>query len=168
MRCRRLTTKPFDAIDSCSFKHVEADHGVVVHDHGVVGLDETHASHIGSKIEDVICTTGDLEAVVHDPEVDEMELVAEHVLAHVLVLLPVGGDDVVALALETPGDVGGDEASGAGDADPERPGRPVGLPLQVLVRVCSITGSVMPGATHSATIGSVSSNPRCFFPGIFM
>jgi hypothetical protein len=126
---------PLDAINSSSLKHVKADHGVVVHDHRVVGLDEPHPTHISSKVEHMVDPRGHLEAVVHDPQVNEMELVAEHLLSHVLVLLPVRGDDVVALALEAPRNVGGDEPAGARDGDPQLLKWPVGLLLQLRVRV---------------------------------
>lgn len=126
---------PLDAVNSSSLKHVKADHGVVVHDDGVVGLDEPHPTHVSREVEHVVNPRGDLEAVVHDPQVHEVELVAEHVLGHVLVPLPVGGDDVVALALEAARDVGGDEPAGPGDGDPQLLERPVRLLLQLRVRV---------------------------------
>lgn len=58
---------PLHTVDSCSLNHVETNHGVVIHNYRVVGLDEAHPSHISSEIEDVIYTAGDFEAVIHDP-----------------------------------------------------------------------------------------------------
>lgn len=109
--------KPRDAVDAGGFEHVEADHGVVVHDDGVVGLDEAHAAHVGGQVENVMRAFRDLQAIVHDAQVHEVELIAEHVLAHVLVLLPVRRDDVVALAAQPPRDVRRDEPPRARDAD---------------------------------------------------
>jgi hypothetical protein len=83
----------------------------------------------------VVRALGDLEAVVHDAQVHEVELVAEHILAHVLVLLPVGRDDVVPLALEPPRDVRRDEPARPRDRDPQPRLWPVLLPVQVGRRV---------------------------------
>ena len=125
---------PLDTVNSSSLKHVKADHGVVVHDHRVVGLDEAHPTHISREVEHMVNPRGDLEAVVHHPQVHEVELVAEHVLGHVLVLLPVRCDDVMALTLEAARDVGGNEPASTSDGDPQLLKRPVRLLLQL--RVC--------------------------------
>ncbi len=39
----RNDRSPLDALNTGDLEHVEADHRVVVHDHGVVGLNEAHA-----------------------------------------------------------------------------------------------------------------------------
>mmetsp|Transcript_22514 Transcript_22514/g.73858 ORF Transcript_22514/g.73858 Transcript_22514/m.73858 type:complete len:367 (-) Transcript_22514:147-1247(-) len=96
-----------------SLDHVEADHGVVVQDAGVVGLDEAHSSHVCGKVEHVVNVLGDLEAVLKIAEVHLVELVAELVLFEVLLLLPVGTDDRVPILLEPNSEVGPDEASGS-------------------------------------------------------
>jgi hypothetical protein len=46
----------------------------------VVGLDEAHASHISCQVEYVVTALADLLAVVKEPEVHQVELVAELVL----------------------------------------------------------------------------------------
>jgi hypothetical protein len=127
--------RPGDAVNAASLEHVEADHGVVVHDDSVVGLDKAHAAHVGGEVEDVVRALGDLEAIIHDAQVHEVELVAEHVLTHVLVLLPVGRDDVMPLALEPPRDVRRDEPARPRDRDPQFRLWPVLLPVQVRRRV---------------------------------
>jgi hypothetical protein len=57
------------ALPSC-FQHIEADHGVVIHDDRVVALDEAHASHVCCKVEDMIHALADLFAVVEDSQID--------------------------------------------------------------------------------------------------
>ena len=118
-RGKRNRGSPLDAVDASRLEHVEADHGIVVEDDRVVGLDEAHAAHIGGEIEDMIDIFGDGEAVIHDSEVDEVEFMAKHVFGHVLILLPIRCDDVVALALEAARDVRCNEAAGPRDGDAE-------------------------------------------------
>mmetsp|Transcript_1154 Transcript_1154/g.4037 ORF Transcript_1154/g.4037 Transcript_1154/m.4037 type:complete len:402 (+) Transcript_1154:601-1806(+) len=125
--CGRGVEHPLGVVLPGSLKDVEGDHGVVVHDHSVVALDEAHAAHVRGEVEDVLAVLGDLHAVVKDAQVDKVELVAEHVLGHVLVPLPVARHDVVALLLQPLGKVAGDETSSARDADPQGLFRPVGL-----------------------------------------
>lgn len=60
--------------------HVEGDHRVVVHDYRVVALDEAHATHVRGEVEDVVAAVAHLLAVVKHAQVDEDELVAEHLL----------------------------------------------------------------------------------------
>ena len=71
---------PLDVALPGSFDHVERNHRVVIHDHGVIGLDETHAAHVCCQVEYMINTFADLLAVVENPKVNENELVTEHVL----------------------------------------------------------------------------------------
>eukprot|EP00964_Phaeocystis_antarctica_P082130 scaffold51468_cov56-Phaeocystis_antarctica.AAC.2 len=69
------------------------------------------------KVEAPVAALDGLLAVLRPAQVQVDELVAEGVGRHVLILLPVDGADEVALLLEALGEVGGDEAAGAGDAD---------------------------------------------------
>lgn len=140
--------RPLDSINPSSLEHVEADHCVVVEDDRVVRLNETHASHISCEVEHMVDPRGDLQAVIHNPEVHEVELVAEHVLSHMLILLPIGGNDVVTLALESTGNMGPDKASCTSNRDPELLGGPVRLPLKVLIGVLTIHG-LPTSASHS-------------------
>ena len=71
---------PLNLALPCSFKHIEADHGVVVHDHGVVALNEAHASHVGRQVEDMVSALTHFLAVLKDTQVDEVKLVAENLL----------------------------------------------------------------------------------------
>lgn len=71
---------PLDVCDSRGFHNVEAYHGVVVHDNAMVGLDEAHSTHIGSKIEDVITAFDDRLAVIVQSQIYKVELMAEHIL----------------------------------------------------------------------------------------
>jgi hypothetical protein len=64
----------------CCLEHVVADHSVVVKDHRVVGLDETHAPHVCCKIEDMVYIRANLLAVVEEAQVHEMKLITKHVL----------------------------------------------------------------------------------------
>ena len=65
--------------DTGSFKDVETDHGVVVHDDRVIGLNEAHATHISGEIEDLIASSNHLGAVVVDTEIYKMEFIAKDV-----------------------------------------------------------------------------------------
>ena len=71
---------PFDSHYAGYFQHVEADHSVVVHDDTVVGLDESHASHISRHVENMLTRLYYLLAVVIHPQVNQVELIAEHLL----------------------------------------------------------------------------------------
>ncbi len=114
-----------DAVDASCFQHVEADHSVVIHDDGMVGLDEAHAAHVRRKVEHMLHALGDGQAVVHDAEIHQMELVTEHVLTHVLILLPIRCHDVVTLGLQASGNVRGDESASSCDGNPQLLLRPV-------------------------------------------
>lgn len=121
---------PLDTLDTRNLHHVEADHGVVVHDYRVVALDEAHpcrsaqgiiirhdltllwqkkkpqgnpavqllarspsqalmqrssvqlTTHISCKVEDVVASLHNLLAVLVNPEINQMELITEHLLLH--------------------------------------------------------------------------------------
>ena len=115
----------------------------------MIRLDEPHATHISSKIKDMVDTLGDLQTVVHDPEINKVELMAEHVFSHVLILLPVRGNDVVALALQTASNVGSNETTSPSNRNPQLLTWPVGLPLQLSIGVLAISGDGLLAAPHS-------------------
>ena len=117
---RRCIEESLDVLDTCSLQHVERDHGVIVHDGRVVGLNESHSTHIGSQVEDVIASIDNLQAVIHDTAVHEMKLVAEHIFSHMLVLLPIGSDHIVTLAFQTSCKVAGNETTCSARAKEEK------------------------------------------------
>ncbi|KAF7805204.1 Light-inducible protein CPRF2 [Senna tora] len=80
--------KPLNLVNPSSLKHVEANHCVVVHNDRVVGLNKAHATHIRSKVKNMVNILCNLETVIHYPQINKMEFVAEHVFCHVLILLP--------------------------------------------------------------------------------
>lgn len=100
-----------------SLDHVEGDHGVVVEENRVVRLDEAHATHVGGKVVDLLTSLGGLHTVGEGAEVKELELVTELRLLEELLLLPVNGNDVLALRFEALTEVGGDEATSTGHTD---------------------------------------------------
>ena len=68
------------AIGTAGLEHVEGDHGVVVEDERVVGLDKAHAAHVRRE---VVAVVGLLRGLVCDigvAEIAENELIAELVL----------------------------------------------------------------------------------------
>lgn len=97
---RRGVEQALDLGNPAGFHHIKGDHRVVVHDDRVVALDESHPTHVGGKVEHVVATLNDLGTVLEQPQVDQHELIAKYVLRHVLIALPIAGDDVVALALQ--------------------------------------------------------------------
>ena len=66
----------------------------------MVALDESHTTHVSSKVEHVVATRDNLGAVLEQAQVDQDELVTEDILRHVFIALPVASDDVVTLALQ--------------------------------------------------------------------
>lgn len=128
---------PLDAVDTRGFTHVEGDHGVVKEEGAVVGLNEAHAAHVGSKVEHMLCSFRNLKAILHNTKVHKVKLVTEHILTHVLILLPIGSDDVVTLTLQAARNVRRDEPPSARDGDSELLRRPVLLAVQVRGRVRS-------------------------------
>ena len=71
------------------------------------------------KVEAPVAALDGLLAVLRPAQIQVDELVAEGLLSHVLILLPVYCAHEVALLLEALGEVGGDEAAGTGHADLE-------------------------------------------------
>jgi hypothetical protein len=53
----------------------------------MVGLDEAHATHISSKIEDLVASSNYLGAIVKETEIYKVELVAKDVLLQKVFLL---------------------------------------------------------------------------------
>ncbi|KAL4567313.1 hypothetical protein LXL04_022894 [Taraxacum kok-saghyz] len=72
---------------------------------GMIRLNEPHATHISSQIEHMINFFSNFQAVIHDPKINKMELMAEHVFRHVLVFLPIRSDDVMAFCFQSAGNV---------------------------------------------------------------
>lgn len=58
----------------------------------MVGLDETHATHIGSQVKDPIATGGNLRAVVEDTKIDVVKLRTVLILLEVLILTPISNN----------------------------------------------------------------------------
>jgi hypothetical protein len=71
---------PLDVLLAGGFEDVEGDHGVVVHDDRVVGLDEAHAAHVRCEVEHVVAASDHLFAVVEQAQVDQVELITEELL----------------------------------------------------------------------------------------
>mmetsp|Transcript_33663 Transcript_33663/g.73446 ORF Transcript_33663/g.73446 Transcript_33663/m.73446 type:complete len:341 (+) Transcript_33663:111-1133(+) len=82
-----------------SLKHVERDLGVVVEQHSLVGHDEPHSAHIGGQVVHMLAPAGDLQAVLQQAEIHLVELVAELLHGHELVVLPIRTDNITALSL---------------------------------------------------------------------
>ena len=97
---RRGVEQALDLGDPAGLHHVEGDHRVIVHDDRVIALDESHTTHVGGEVEHMVATLDDLRAVLEQAQIDQHKLVAEDVLRHVLIALPIAGNDVVALALQ--------------------------------------------------------------------
>lgn len=114
----------------------------------MVGLDEAHTTHISSQIEDMVDFLSHLQAIIHDSEINKMEFMAEHILCHVFILLPVRSNDVMAFALQTPGNVGSYKATSASDGDCQFLRRPIRLSFKLLISIRAIIG--FPCAPHSA------------------
>mmetsp|Transcript_15757 Transcript_15757/g.45023 ORF Transcript_15757/g.45023 Transcript_15757/m.45023 type:complete len:207 (-) Transcript_15757:58-678(-) len=123
---RRSVKQALDLGNPAGLHHVEGDHRVVVHDDRVVALDESHTTHVSSKVEHVVATRDNLGAVLEQAQVDQDELITEDILRHVFIALPVASDDVVTLALQPLGKMRCDEATSSCDAYLQL-GRPVRL-----------------------------------------
>eukprot|EP00968_Pinguiococcus_pyrenoidosus_P003991 scaffold264_cov317-Pinguiococcus_pyrenoidosus.AAC.5 len=77
------------ALHAASLEHVRAQHGVVVHQHGLVGLDEAHAAHVRCEVEDHLALLARLETVLQLAQIQLLELVADLRFVEELVALPV-------------------------------------------------------------------------------
>jgi hypothetical protein len=94
---------------------VGVDQGVVVHDPGLVGLDEADPAHVGGQVIDVVHAGGRRQAALPAAQVQQVELARGRRL--VLGELQVDAPDEVALVGEETGDVVADEAAGTRDQD---------------------------------------------------
>ena len=65
---KETKVSPFNTIDLGSFKDVEVDHGVVLHDNKVIILNESHTTHVCSQVEKMVNSFGNIQAIVHDFE----------------------------------------------------------------------------------------------------
>ena len=99
MKHERAGDKPLNSIDPGSLKHVEANRSVVVHNDRMVGLNEAHTPHISSKVKHMINPVYDFQTVIHHPKINEMKLITEHVLGHVLIFLPIRSNNLMSLIL---------------------------------------------------------------------
>merc|ERR1719454_1076727 len=115
-RARRIP-EALDSSHARGLGHVEADHRRVVEDARMVALDEAHTAHVRRQVEAPVHARDGLGAGIGEAQVEVDELVAELLLLHVLILLPVDGTHKVTLGLQAPRQVGADEATRAGDKD---------------------------------------------------
>mmetsp|Transcript_2904 Transcript_2904/g.8875 ORF Transcript_2904/g.8875 Transcript_2904/m.8875 type:complete len:266 (-) Transcript_2904:197-994(-) len=113
--CRGSIVESSHITKAGSFKHVEGNKSVVVHNHRVVRLDEAHSAHIGSQVVHISAAFHGILAVLHLSKIDQHELVAEVLFLHVLILLPVSGDDLIAQLLELLCKVRSDETACSSD-----------------------------------------------------
>ena len=65
---------------AAGLKHVDGNHGVVVENERMVGLDEAHAAHVGREVVDIVGILGRLESDVGVAQITQNELVAELML----------------------------------------------------------------------------------------
>lgn len=91
------------------------DHNVVVQNHRVVGLNETHAAHICSKVVDFIDALAHLHACVQIAQIYLVVLIAYFVIIEVVSMLPVRNTNEVTFSLEALGDVTANEATTTSD-----------------------------------------------------
>lgn len=77
---------PLDTFDARNLEHVEADHRIVVHDDGMVGLDEAHTAHVCCQIEHMLTALHNFAAVVVHTQIYQMEFVTEQLLLHSIIL----------------------------------------------------------------------------------
>lgn len=76
--------------------------------------------------------------VIHHAEVNKMEFMTEHILHHMLILVPVRGNNIVSLTLQSPGNVWGNKSPNPSNRNPEFPGRPVGFSFKFIIGAFSI------------------------------
>jgi hypothetical protein len=80
-----------------SLEHVKRDHSVVVQKNSLVGNNESHAAHISSEIVHMLATFGHFQAVVQESQINFVELVAELIGLHELVIFPVRTHNIASL-----------------------------------------------------------------------
>jgi hypothetical protein len=73
---------PLDSLDAGNLHHVEADHGVVVHNDAVVGLDKAHTPHVCRQVEDVLAPLHYFLAIVVHTQVHQVEFVTEQIFLY--------------------------------------------------------------------------------------
>jgi len=139
---------PLNAVNPGSLNHVEANHRVVVHNDRVIRLNKPHPTHVCSKIENMINPFSNLQAVIHDPEINKMEFITEHVLSHVLIFLPVRSNNVMPLRLEAPSYVWCNKTPSPSDGNLKLLCWPVRLSLKTLISVLTIVS--FSSTSHSA------------------
>ena len=83
MSLSRESATPLDSLNAANLHHVEADHGVVVHDDTVIRLNEAHASHVCCQVEYMLTTLDDFAAIVIHSEIHQVEFVTEDFLLQV-------------------------------------------------------------------------------------
>ena len=86
---RRGVEKVLDAVTTGGFEHVHGDGGVVKGEDGLVGDDESHATHISSQVVDLRTSFTGFAGDFQLAQVIVDELVAELVVLHEFVRLPV-------------------------------------------------------------------------------
>ena len=123
-RARRVKASRH-ALHPHRFHHIEGNHHVVVEDDGVVGLNESHASHVRREVEAVVAPLENLFTVFVQPQISQDELIAEHRLLHVFIALPIARHDVMSLLFQSFREMRPDETSRARHANLQLLLRPV-------------------------------------------
>jgi hypothetical protein len=114
---RRRVEESLHFAEAGGFEHVEADLGVVVEDDGMVGLDETHSSHISGEIENPVGSFGRFQTVLVSTKVKQKKFVTKLLFLKIFVADPIDSNDVMAFFLQTLGDVRADESSSSSNDD---------------------------------------------------
>ena len=113
---RRGVEKTGGAPSPGSLEHVHGDGRVVKAQHGLVRADESHSAHIGGQVVHLVAAGAGPCGHVQLAQVIVDEDVAELIVLHELVLLPIHHRHVVSVLLEALGDVRADEAGSPTDA----------------------------------------------------
>jgi hypothetical protein len=85
----------------------------------VVGLDKSHAAHVGREVENPIASFGCFLARVKRAQVDQLELGAVLLFFEILAFDPIADNDFVSFFLQALGQVRSNEACTPSDADGE-------------------------------------------------
>src|SRR5689334_2517589 len=112
---RRGVEIALDAMLPRRLEHVDVDQHVVVHDHGLVVLDEADPAHVGGQVVDLGHPPGGLEGLLPAAQIEQPKLVRPAGLE--LGLLEIHSPNPEALRLEEVGQVVPDESPSAGDQD---------------------------------------------------